>query len=199
MHSRRVYPPSWVRVHRVPVAPHHLTHHRGLPTTSLPWTLCDYLPTLRTGKATRIADRALQQGWITADDIAWRLRKYPRRRGNPRLRALLALTGDGAAAQSERVLHALLRRAGLTGWVPNHPIVSRGRVVAIADVAFPALRIAIEIDGMAYHTDVDRFQRDRSRQNDLVTLGWTVLRFTWADLTERPHLVIATILRAAAA
>lgn len=48
---------------------------------------------------------------------------------------------------------------------------------------------------MAHHTDVDRFQRDRSRQNTLVGLGWTVLRFTWADLVERPRYVIATIRR----
>ena len=36
---------------------------------------------------------------------------------------------------------------------------------------------AIEVDGMAHHVDVDRFRRDRRRQNALVALGWTVLRF----------------------
>jgi very-short-patch-repair endonuclease len=55
------------------------------------------------------------------------------------------------------------------------------------------MRLAIEIDGWAYHSDVDRFQRDRRRQNVLVALGWTVLRFTWADLTQRPGYVTAAI------
>ncbi len=73
-----------------------------------------------------------------------------------------------------------------------------GELIAVVDVALIASRIAIEVDGMAYHVDVDRFRRDRSRQNDLVALGWTVLRFTWADLTERPGYVIAMIRRLAA-
>jgi hypothetical protein len=47
--------------------------------------------------------------------------------------------------------------------------------------------------GWAYHHDVDRFRRDRQRQNSLVALGWTVLRFTWADLTQRPAYVLATV------
>jgi very-short-patch-repair endonuclease len=51
---------------------------------------------------------------------------------------------------------------------------------------------------MAYHVDVDRFRRDRSRQNALVTAGWTILRFTWADLTERPGYVVSAIQRLAA-
>ena len=53
--------------------------------------------------------------------------------------------------------------------------------MARIDVAFREQRIAIEVDGFAYHSDRARFQRDRSRQNLLVGLGWTVLRFTWDD------------------
>jgi very-short-patch-repair endonuclease len=64
-------------------------------------------------------------------------------------------------------------------------------------VAIPRLMVAIEVDGMAYHVDVERFQRDRTRQNALVDLGWTVLRFTWADLTDRPGYVAGAIRRLA--
>ena len=39
----------------------------------------------------------------------------------------------------------------------------------------------------------DQFRRDRVRQNRLVAAGWTVVRFTWRDLTERPDYVIATV------
>ena len=63
----------------------------------------------------------------------------------------------------------------------------------ILDFYCAGLKLAIEVDGMAHHIDVDRFRRDRRRQNALVALGWTVLRFTWADLTDRPGYVIATI------
>jgi very-short-patch-repair endonuclease len=70
--------------------------------------------------------------------------------------------------------------------------------VATLDLAFPDVLLAIEIDGWAWHGDPERFQRDRRRQNVLVTAGWTVLRFTWADLIERPEHVLATIVHALA-
>ena len=75
---------------------------------------------------------------------------------------------------------------------------SDGRLVGVIDVALVRQRIALEVDGWAYHSDVDRFRRDRAKQNDLIALGWTVLRFTWADLTERPGYIKAMILRVAA-
>ncbi len=63
------------------------------------------------------------------------------------------------------------------------------------DLAFPDVLLAIEIDGWAWHSDPERFQRDRRRQNLLVATGWTVLRFTWADLVERPDQVLATVVQ----
>lgn len=72
-------------------------------------------------------------------------------------------------------------------------MVLGGRLVARLDLAFPAARVAVEIDGLAYHSDAKRFQYDRTRQNLLVSLGWTVLRFTWRDLQDRPDYVVATI------
>jgi very-short-patch-repair endonuclease len=89
----------------------------------------------------------------------------------------------------------LLRRAGVRDWRPNYPVWQGGELVAVLDVALPSARLAIEIDGWAYHSDVDRFQQDRRRQNALVALGWTVLRFTWVDLTQRPGYVVAAIRR----
>jgi very-short-patch-repair endonuclease len=198
-HSRRVYPPRWVRVHRVPLPSAHVSYRAELPITSIHWTVFDHMSTLSVVDATRLADRALQRGWITSDQLDQRLREHPRRHGNRLLRALQAITADGAAAESERRLHQLLHAAGFRDWKPNYPVWFDGALVAVVDLAIPSLRIAIEIDGMAYHVDPDRFQRDRSRQNDLVMLGWTVLRFTWADLTERPEEVIARIRQVAAA
>jgi very-short-patch-repair endonuclease len=53
--------------------------------------------------------------------------------------------------------------------------------------------IAIEVDGLAFHTDAEAFQRDRVKQNELALMGYQVLRFTWLDLTEYPERVIAEI------
>ena len=83
--------------------------------------------------------------------------------------------------------------AGITGWRANAVITDAAGVIGVGDFVLDQARLVIELDGWAFHTSPDRFQRDRRRQNRLVAAGWTVLRFTWRDLTERPGYVIATI------
>ena len=192
-HERRVHIPSGVRLYRVPAPERARTVLDGIPITTRSWTVLDVLGRMRETAAHRFADRALQQRWITPDDIRCRLAAFPGRTGNRLLRLIVAQSADGAAAESERLLHQILRRAGLTGWRANVPVYGGAQLVAVLDVAFSGAKVAIEIDGWAFHTDVDRFQRDRHRQNALQALGWTVLRFTWADLTTRPDYVVATI------
>ena len=51
----------------------------------------------------------------------------------------------------------------------------------------------MEVDGWAWHVDVGRFRNDRRKGNALTTAGWTLLRFTWHDLTNRPAEVLAEI------
>ena len=117
---------------------------------------------------------ALQRRWLTRADVSHRLEEYSGRPGVAILRRIAAQLGDGAAAESERTLHRLLRRAKVNGWVPNYRLPVAGRTYFV-DVAFPAARLAVEIDGLAYHSDAERFQGDRHRQDDLVGAAWTVL------------------------
>jgi very-short-patch-repair endonuclease len=195
---RRATAVPGVVIHRQGVPPGAVRTRSGLAVTSRSWTALDLLAHASPTEAMRFADRALQRGWLTKDQLAARLRDQPNRPGNGALRRLQRTFGDGAAAQSERVLHQLLRRAGIRDWRPNHEVWSAGELLAVVDVALPHRMVAIEVDGMAYHVDVDRFRRDRSRQNALVALGWTVLRFTWSDLVDRPGYVVAMISRLAA-
>jgi very-short-patch-repair endonuclease len=66
------------------------------------------------------------------------------------------------------------------------------------DYAYPEWRLAIELDG-GVHKASTVFQRDRTKQNFLVLQGWTVLRFTWHDVTLRPNEVASAVLTALAA
>ena len=115
------------------------------------------------------------------------------RRGSKTAGALLVAAADRAASQAERLTIGLLRSAGLTGWVRGHWFGGYE-----LDFAFPEQRIAIEVDGWAWHVDVEQFRRDRRKQNELVLAGWTVLRFSWHDLTQRPTAVVAEIRAALA-
>jgi very-short-patch-repair endonuclease len=66
------------------------------------------------------------------------------------------------------------------------------------DIAFPHIKLAIEIDGRKHEEDHDLFESDRWRQNALVGDGWRVLRFTWEMLQKHPEVVVAAILQASA-
>jgi very-short-patch-repair endonuclease len=102
----------------------------------------------------------------------------------------------GTRSEAERVLARLLRSAGIRGWVAGMPMTLADGTHLELDLWFPVQRVVVEVDGKAWHVDDDRFQRDRVRQNALVTAGSTVLRFTWYDLTRAPRRVVATVRQA---
>jgi very-short-patch-repair endonuclease len=103
--------------------------------------------------------------------------------------------GD-AESMAEREAATLLRKAGISGWVANGEIRDSAGLIGYGDIVFRAARLIVEIDGWAYHSDREAFQRDRTRQNLLVAAGWTVLRFTWADLRYRPEQFVSTVRHA---
>lgn len=145
--------------------------------------------------ALHVTQRALQLRVLTLHDLALAHAALTRYSGNAQLGRIIAALADGTRSEAERLLVSLLRQAGITGWVANHRVRAAGRGYEI-DVAFPGVRLALEVDGQAFHSESRAFRRDRRRQNDLVGAGWTVLRYTWADLTETPERVIAEILDA---
>ncbi|MCM3882786.1 endonuclease domain-containing protein [Frankia sp. R82] len=70
------------------------------------------------------------------------------------------------------------------------------KVLARIDLAWPSRLVAVEVDGAVVHEQPQALFRDRTRQNDLMALGWVVLRFTWADLLHRPQSVVEQVRHA---
>jgi len=165
----------------------------GVPLTGQERTVVDCLRLLPERDAVEFLDRALRAGWITPERLAWRAHDLAGRRGGPRLARMSRLAGSGARSAAERLAVQLLRRAGITDWSLNVEIHDERGLIGVGDVVFRKHRLVVEIDGRAYHSDPASFQRDRERQNRLVAAGWTVLRFTWHDLTHRPGYVVATV------
>lgn len=189
MRARRC--PSDVILRRRDLDPVDLVVLRGLPVTALPLTVLDAAAALGPDSGPPLVDRALQRRVSFAELHAAYCRSVGRH-GSPWLGRVLRRAADGACSQAERVLHRLMRRARIDGWVANCQVVLAG-VKYWVDVAFVESRLALEIDGWAWHSDVARFTHDRRRQNALVLAGWTVLRFTWHDLAAQPEAVIAQI------
>lgn len=101
-------------------------------------------------------------------------------------------------SELEKRFTALTRRFGLPAFSLQHEVWESGRFVARIDAAYPELKLAVEVDGFEHHSSPDAFQRDRTRQNRLVALGWTVLRFTWNDVVKHPAEVAKTVGQARA-
>ena len=66
------------------------------------------------------------------------------------------------------------------------------------DFVWPDRRLVVEADSWRAHGTPHAFQADRVQSNVLQLAGWTVLRFTWADLTRRSRHVAADVKRALA-
>jgi very-short-patch-repair endonuclease len=106
---------------------------------------------------------------------------------------MLTIAAEGGASAAERLQIRLLRAGNVTGW--------RTHVWACGyelDVAFVREMVAIEVDGWAWHRDVERFSHDAKRQNALVNAGWHILRFNWHRLTNDPDGVLREIRAALA-
>jgi very-short-patch-repair endonuclease len=96
----------------------------------------------------------------------------------------------------EKRFGALARKQGLPPLELQHEVWHAGRFVARIDACYPHLKLGIEVDGYEHHSSPDAFQHDRTRQNRLVALGWTILRFTWNDIVNDPAMVARTIREA---
>ncbi|CAN5615207.1 type IV toxin-antitoxin system AbiEi family antitoxin domain-containing protein [soil metagenome] len=168
-----------------------IVEQADLRVTSLDLTAIE--AAVRRDGGPAVMDTALQRHTELPD--LWRAHVGNKgRHGSPRARIFLQSAADGSRSKAERLFIALLRKHHITGWKANHPV--GGYVV---DVAFLASKVAVEIDGWAFHSDPDKFEKDRKRQNALILNGWQVLRFTWRDLVEQPERVIAELQRAISA
>lgn len=97
----------------------------------------------------------------------------------------------------ETNFYAALRERGVPQPTRQHVIRDGiGRFIARVDFAFVELKIAIEVDSITWHTQLDRFESDRSKQNRFTNEGWHPLRFTKRRL-ERDIEAVAHEVRVA--
>jgi very-short-patch-repair endonuclease len=180
-----------VRVRRRDLNEQDVFEARGLRVTGLALTVLE--ASARRGGGPKIMDSALQRRVGLAD----LQRAHIRNRGRYGARAarrMLEAAAGGARSEAERLVIQLLHEAGIKGWQANFPAGPY-----VIDIAFPRQRVAIEIDGWAFHSDPEAFQNDRKRQNWLALHGWQVLRFTWLDITQQPDRMLAHIRAAISA
>lgn len=159
--------------------------HRGVATVGRARTVLDVAAARADGSV--FLDRMLQKhvSFPEVYDAYCRMIGCSGAAGAGRL---LVAAADRADSAAERLLIGILRAGAVRGWSRAHPFPPW-----TIDVAFPAERIAVEVDGWAWHVDVERFRADRKKGNALLAAGWDLRRFTWHDLDGAPARVLAEL------
>jgi hypothetical protein len=183
------------RLHRSPVPSEDVERRWQLPTTTPARTWRDLAAVLDAPALLAVTDQLLDV-LCTPEDLARALAARPTGHGTARARRVLAVADPGSGSPMESVLRWLLHEAGLPRPTLQHRAVDdNGRLIGLGDLAWPDRRVLVEFDGEV-HRERQVFVNDLRRQNRLVLAGWTVLRFTSADVLGRPLDVVATVARA---
>jgi Protein of unknown function (DUF559)/Transcriptional regulator, AbiEi antitoxin len=166
----------------------------NIPCTSVARTLAD----LGDREPSRLVERAIDQAEVLGvfdllalEDV---LRRLGPRRGPGVLRALLAKLGEPTLTdrELEELFLELIRAAGLPEPAVNAWITGAGWAYK-ADFLWRSERLVVETDSRAHHSSRQAFEHDRLRDQRLTLAGYTVVRFTWRQLTRDPAGVAETL------
>ena len=180
----------------------HIASVDGIRVTTIERTLCDVAAGVKLLRLGRAVDNATTRGLTTVERLwaVWVELASPGRRGVKAMRAVLLERGPGyvvGTTELEARFLDLVRRFGLALPSAQVDLGAEGWVGRI-DFLYRAAHLVIEVDGRIGHVGhLDR-AKDRERDNELMTAGWRVLRFTWDDLIHREAWVVDTLTRALA-
>ena len=167
--------------------PVHVSSVEGIPATTPARTILD----LSTCVGPRQLEQALAQAerrqLLTLDELRAVIQRRSGRPGTSALRALLQCHGSPALTRSEaeeRFL-ALIRRAKLPK--PEANVIVGGHEL---DFLWRYEGVAVEVDGYAFHSSKQKFERDRRRDAQLAALGVQVIRLSWRQIVDEPHATL---------
>jgi very-short-patch-repair endonuclease len=175
-------------IHRVKsLRPEERVIHCRIPATSPARTILDLATFLPRRQLERAIDEVERLGLCTEDDLDEIARAHFGRAGCGALGALLREHRAGSTATRndfEELFLALCRTHHLPQPEVNVPLL--GYVV---DFFWRDAQLVVELDGRATHGTRRAFQADRDRDGNLAVAGYSVLRFTWWDVTRRAAVV----------
>lgn len=185
-----------IRAHRALfIEPHDVTAVHGIPVTAPARTLVDLAAVVSPRELERAVARAGRRQLVTHEQLSVLVIRH---RGKPGI-AILArvISQDGAAAFTRSTLEDLfvdaVRRFGLT--VPEFNRNVAGHEL---DCYWPDARLAVELDGAAYHASWKSQENDRRRDADLAAVGIHVVRVTWRQLVHDTEQTMVRVAQAMA-
>lgn len=185
-----------VRVHETRLLGRaHLTTVDGLWVTNAPRTLIDLAGDLGWSRLAYVTDRCTEAGNPRLPELAAAHASITRRgrRGTARMtRYLLSRHEPPTVALSEFEwrFELLLDRRGIPRPIRQfRPPWYDGRR-GIADYGSSDRLVLVELDGRSFHSTMQAFGDDRRRDRLAHRHGWTPLRYTYVEMTEREDEVV---------
>jgi very-short-patch-repair endonuclease len=142
---------------------------------------------LRRADIRAAAITAVRRRQCSVREWAMELARRPRLPGRAELVRLVELLAAGC--QSELEIWGcvnVLRGPGMPTFVQQRRIVVGGDVFLL-DAAYDEVRLAVEMDGAAWHGSQQQRERDIRRDALLATVNWQTLRFGFRRLTTAPE------------
>jgi very-short-patch-repair endonuclease len=165
--------------------------HKRLPITPHAQTLLDIAGQIRFQELRRALAEAEYMRLVTLEEVAAVLGRG--RPGSATLRAALDCHRPQLAKTKSRLEEKFLLLC------ERHRLTPPGVNVWIAgwlvDAVWYEQKVVVELDGRAAHSTSRAIERDHRRDLELRAAGYTVLRYTWQQITETPELVVADLRR----
>ncbi len=195
------------RVHRHPFIVHESKDFRvsdivdvdRIPVTSTVRTVVDLGASAPPWLVEKCLDTALRKKLCSVWDVRCFIARVarPGRAGVGTIRPLVEerLTWQVLTESDlEDAFRSLVAAAPIPMPDPQYVVCDgEGIEVGRFDFAYPLHSVLIELDSESFHMDPVSFQRDREKQNRAHGLGWTVYRFTWRQIVDRPEFVLETL------
>ncbi|MGV0741498.1 DUF559 domain-containing protein [Mycolicibacterium sp. XJ870] len=180
-----------LKVHRRDGAP--LTVVDGRYVTAPAWTAVEVARSLKRPRSLATLDAALRSETCTRADI-WRAAiEQAGRRGIVAVRNLIAL----ADARAESPMESEARLVMLDGGLPvpelQYEVIDGNGKLRRLDFAWPQHRVAVEYDGVDWHSDPEALRNDRRRTAALMAVGWSVIAIVFEDVHYRQGEMVARI------
>lgn len=179
-----------ILVHRQRLPNAHATVHRGIPVTTPIRTLLDLAAVVSFTALAKAFEQAQVKLHLPPAPLAAEVISRPRHRGNAKLRRILVGAVDPADVRS--VLELRFLRMCASYGIPR-PQVNVRIGAWTPDFLWPDRELVVETDGYDFHRTAAARRRDALKDEVLRGLGLTVVRLTWADVTERPAATAARV------
>lgn len=178
-----------------------VTTWHGIPVTTPAQTWLHLSHGLSVNELVVLGDAMTRRKGPAASIVELRglLESTHRMRGLAAARAAIGHVVAGTDSSMESRTRMILVDAGLPRPEVNVPALDRaGSFLALPDMSYPALRIAIEYDGDVHRTDPGTWRRDVERRQRLEEAGWLIITVTADDVMRHPGRLIRRVRAALA-